>query len=362
VQPRPFRVDIPQAALDDLRERLDRTRWPGPPPAPGWTYGLDQHWLRGICAYWRDGYDWRHWERRLNEIPQFLVAIDGVDIHFLHIRSPHPEATPLLLMHGWPGSVIEFLHVVGPLADPVAYGGEATDAFHLVIPSLPGFGFSGQPQEQGWGVGRIGRAFDTLMREVLGYTRYAIQGGDFGAAVGIQVARAYPDHLLAIHLNYVLVEPPPADEMDEADRAALRWRENFVARHTSHRNVQGTVPDSLTLAQGDSPAGLAAWILSKMNVLCDGGVESAFDRDLLITNLMLYWLPGCVASAARLYAETRNDPLVLGGRVEVPTAVAAFPVDTWKAPRNWVEPHYNLVRWTEMRRGGHFPALEQPEL
>jgi microsomal epoxide hydrolase len=210
----------------------------------------------------------------------------------------------------------------------------------------------------------MGRAFDTLMREVLGYERYAVQGGDFGSAVGTQMARSYPEHLAAIHLNYVIVDPPPAEWMTDADRDALAWRNAFVAANTAHRNVQGTVPDSMTMAQNDSPAGLAAWIVSKFRIWgdCDGDIESVFDRDALITNLMFYWLPGSIASAARLYVETRNDPLTRGGRVEVPVGVAAFPIDTWKAPRSWVEPHYTLVHWTDMPRGGHFPALEQPDL
>ncbi len=362
--PRPFSIEVPDAVLVDLRERLGRTRWPEPIDGSGWTYGADVAYLRGLCEYWRAGYDWRHWEARLNEPPGFLCEVDGVDLHFWHVRGAGPDPTPLLLLHGWPGSQFEFLELVGPLADLAAHGGDPADAFDVVVPALPGFGFGGAPREGGWGISRIAAAFDTLMTRELGYPRYGAQGGDWGGMVAAKLAATYPERVAGIHVNFLPVPPPPDPEPEDADalEALRRWGSTGNAYH----RLQRTRPDMVTIAQSDSPAGLAAWIVEKFRRWsdCDGDVERAFSRDTLLTNLMFYWAPGSTASAARIYYEDAHDPdgVARRPRVEVPVAYAAFPHEIVRPPRRWVEPHYAIARWTEMPRGGHFAALEQPEL
>ncbi len=361
--PRPFQIDVPQAVLDDLRRRLERTRWPEPIPGAGWDYGARIDAVRELCDHWRDSYDWRAQEARLNAYPQFLAEVDGVDVHFWHVRGSGPQPFPLLLVHGWPGSMFEFFDLIEPLTNPAAYGGRAEDAFDVVIPALPGFGFGGKPRERGWGITRIAAAFNTLMTEELGYDRYGVQGGDWGGIVAAKMASAHAASVAGIHLNFVVAQPPA--ELTDADREALARRDAFQAVETGYSNVQGTKPDSLTVAQTDSPAGLAAWILEKFQVWsdCGGDPFSAYSKDALLTNLMFYWAPNSVASAARIYYEARRDPDGFRyPKVEVPTGVAVFPKEPWRAPRNWAEQRFNIVRWTEMPRGGHFAALEQPAL
>jgi epoxide hydrolase len=360
---RPFRIDVPAEVLDDLRRRLSSTRWPEPIPGAGWEYGAQIESVRELCEYWRNAYDWRGEEARLNAYPQFLAEVDGVDLHFWHVRGHGPNPFPLLLIHGWPGSMFEFFGLIEQLTNPAANGGRPEDAFDVVIPALPGFGFGGKPQERGWGITRIATAFETLMTRDLGYSHYGIQGGDWGGIIAAKMGSAHAANVAGLHLNFV-VAPPPS-ELNEADREAIARRDAFQVAETGYSNVQGTTPDSLTVAQTDSPAGLAAWILEKFQVWsdCDGDPFAAVSMDTLLTNLMFYWAPNSVASAARIYYEARRDPDGFRyAKVQVPTAVAVFPKEPWRAPRNWAEQRFNLVRWTEMSKGGHFAALEQPEL
>lgn len=364
MEPRPFRIDVPDSVLEDLRERLRRTRWPEVVPGSGWEEGTDLAYLRDLCAYWAEGYDWREHEEALNAYPQFLASVDGVDIHFWHVRGRGPSPFPLMLIHGWPGSIFEFFRLIGPLTDPAAHGGSPEDAFDVVVPALPGYGFSGKPRERGWNPARIARAFRTLMRDVLGYESWGLQGGDWGAIVSTKMAESFPTEVRALHVNFVVV-PPPAEPSAE-DQALLQQRAVWDALETGYSRIQGTKPVSVAVAQADSPAGLAAWVVEKFRTWsdCDGDPDAKFGKDVLLTNLMFYWAPNSIASAARLYYEAFRDrsSVLPGTRITVPTAVAVFPKEPWKAPRHWVEPHFNIVRWTEMPRGGHFAALEEPEL
>lgn len=351
---RPYRIEVAEEVLDDLRERLARTRWPEPAPGEPWGYGLDLDVVRGLCERWRTGFDWRAWEERLNAWPQFLCEVDGVDLHFWHVRGTGPDPLPLLLVHGWPGSILEFLDLLEPLS---------AAGYDLVVPALPGFGFGGRPRERGFGIARIAAAFDALMAHELGYRRYGVQGGDWGSIVAARLGSAHADHVAGIHVNMPLAPPPPEAEQDEEDRATLARLQAFRGREGGYSAIQRSKPDTLTVAQTDSPAGLAAWILEKFEAWSDGGI-AAHDADLLLANLMFYWAPASVASAARIYHESANEPDGLAGwpPIGVPTAVAAFPAEPFGAPRRWVERHFALARWTEMPRGGHFAALEEPEL
>jgi pimeloyl-ACP methyl ester carboxylesterase len=361
--PRPFQIAVSDEDLADLQHRLRATRWPEPIDGAGWEYGASIAYVRELCAYWAEDYNWREHEARLNAIPGFVVDVDGVDIHFWHIKGKGPRPFPLLMIHGWPGSIMEFEQMVPVLTDPAAHAGSAADSFDLVIPALPGFGFGGKPKDRGWGISRIAAAFDTLMTRELGYSRYGVQGGDWGGITAAKMGSAHADHVAAIHLNFVIA-PPPAD-MSDADREAAALRDAFQAGETGYSNVQGTKPDSLTIAQSDSPAGLAAWITEKFRTWsdCGGELESIYSKDTLLTNIMFYWAPNSAASAARIYYEARRDRAAFSyGKVEVPTAAAIFPQEPWRVPRNWAEARYNIVRWTEMPGGGHFAALEQPEL
>ncbi len=303
---RPFAIDVPQPTLDDLRNRLARTRWPEPLPGSGWDLGVDVRYLRELCAYWADGYDWRAQEARLNAIPGFRCEVDAVDLHLWHVRGVGPAPIPLLLVHGWPGSIAEFAQLVGPLADPAAHGGDPADAFDVVVPALPGFGFGGVPRERGWGVSRVAAAFDALMTRELGYDRYAVQGGDWGGMIAAKLGASRPEHVRGIHVNFVVAPPParPGPEDAGAVERLARWRRSEAA----YSQVQSTKPDSLTVAQSDSPAGLAAWIVEKFRRWsdCDGDVERAFSKDTLLTDVMFYWAPNSTASAARIYLEERK--------------------------------------------------------
>ena len=362
LSPRPFRINVPQPVLDDLQERLRRTRWPQPLDDANWDYGANVDYIRELCAYWAGGYDWRSHETRLNQHPQFLAEVDGVDLQFWHVRGEGPAPFPLLLIHGWPGSMVEFEALIEPLTQPSKHGGRSEQAFDVVIPSLPGFGFGGQPRERGWGITRIAAAFDTLMRG-LGYDRYGVQGGDWGGITAAKMASAHADSVAGIDLNFVIAGPPA--EMTPADTEAANARALFQAQETGYSNVQGTRPDSLTVAQSDSPAGLAAWIIEKFRAWsdCHGNVESAIDRNTLLTNLMFYWAPNSIASAARIYYEASHDPTSFRyPKVDVPTGVAVFPEEPWRVPKSWADARFNITRWTELPRGGHFAALEAPDL
>jgi pimeloyl-ACP methyl ester carboxylesterase len=362
----PFHIEVDDAVLDDLRQRLEHTRFPDEIDGTGWDYGMPIEYLRELVEYWQDSYDWRAQERRLNSFHQFRTEIDGQSIHFVHARSPHADAFPLLLTHGWPGSIVEFLDVIPRLTDPEAFGGHATDAFHVVAPSLPGYGFSEPPRTRGWDEHRIARAFSTLMGR-LGYARYGAQGGDWGAQVSTRVGALDPGHCVAIHLNMALGVPPDSTtvltEEEQADLAATR---RFVKEESGYANEQGTKPQTLGAALNDSPAGLLAWIVEKFRTWsdCDGHPENCFTREQLLTNVMVYWATQTSASSARLYWESRHSgssaqPLPF---VDVPTGVARYPKEILRWPRSWVERQYNVVHWAEMERGGHFAAMEQPDL
>jgi epoxide hydrolase len=361
--PTPYRIDVPQAVLDDLNQRLANTRWPATIPGSGWDYGADVDYVRELCEYWRTRYDWRKHEAALNEHPQFLSSIDGVDIHYWHIRGKGPNPLPLCIIHGWPGSIYEFYDLIGPLTDPAAHDGDPADSFDLVVPALPGFGFGGKPQERGWGITRTAAAFDTLMSKELGYDRYVVQGGDWGGILSAKMASAHAGHVTAAHLNFVLATPP--SKMSEDEQKAAEERTRFQAQETGYSNVQGTKPMSLGIAQSDSPAGIAAWIVEKFRTWsdCGGDLESVYTKDQLLTNLMFYWAPNSSASSARIYFESQRDPDAFRYvKPETPIGVAVFPGEPWRVPRSWAEPRFNIKRWNEMPRGGHFAAMEQPEL
>lgn len=359
---RPAPIHVPEEDLDDLRERLRRTRWPDPLPAAAWEAGADLATLRELCRIWADDYDWRPHEEWLNSLDPIGVPVDGLELQVFRASTGRADAIPLLLLHGWPGSIVEFRRVIEPLVDP----SPGQPAFDLVMPTLPGFGFGGKPTEPGWGVTRIAEAMHTLMTSQLGLAEYGVAGGDWGAIIGSRLSQLHPDAVIGFHTNLPLLGvhrvPSWAEGADERERRLLaRWDETD-ATGRAYAQIQATRPQSLAMAQTDSPAGLAAWILEKFEAWSDGGL-GAFTTEDLLTNLMFYWIPRSVASSAMIYYESRLDP---EGRVhpvpEVPTAAAVFPAEINPAVRRWVEPNYRLVRYTEMPRGGHFAALEQPEL
>jgi pimeloyl-ACP methyl ester carboxylesterase len=367
----PFRIDIPENALTDLRGRLAGTRWPEAETVSDWSQGVPLSYLRELCRYWAEGYDWRATERRLNLLPQFRTEIDGLGIHFLHVRSPHPDALPVVITHGWPGSIVEFLKVIGPLTDPVAHGGEAADAFHLVIPSLPGYGFSDKPTRPGWGVERIADAWARLMAR-LGYQRYGAQGGDWGTSVSTSIAQQDPGHVAGIHLNPPLAPPDPAtfDDLTDRERAALASLDHAAEWESGYSQQHATRPQTIGYALVDSPAALCAWIVEKFWAWTDhdGHLEDVLTRDELLDNVMLYWLPGTGASSARLYWESiRQVNRWISGSTEdtvaVPTGCSIFPKELQRPSRRWAAGRFRDIRyWNEPDKGGHFAAFEQPAL
>ena len=359
----PFQLDIPQSELDDLRRRLEHARFPEPATVDGWGQGVPIDRLRDLIAYWRDGYDWRRCEVVLNGLGQSRTKIDGLDIHFLHVRSQHEGALPLLLTHGWPGSVIEFLKVIGPLTDPEAHGGRVEDSFDLVIPSLPGFGFSDKPREAGWGVERIAAAWAVLM-ERLGYTRYVAQGGDWGSSVSVEMGGQQPRGLVGIHLNMLSLKPDPLDEeLDADEQEALDKLQLFANCESAYARQQATKPQTLGYALADSPVGQAAWIYEKFRTWsdCDGDPETVLSRDEILDNIMLYWLTNSGASSARLYHESMGS--FRPKHVTLPVGFSAFPKEIIPTPRKWAEQVFpNIIHWNRLDKGGHFAAFEQPEL
>ena len=359
---RPFRIDIPQADLDDLRERLARTRWPDELDEAGWDYGIPLDVVRELADYWRAGYDWRAHERWLNSYQQFTTTIDGQNIHFLHVRSAEPGAMPLIMTHGWPGSVAEFGDVIGPLTDPAGHGGDPADAFHLVIPSIPGYGFSGPTHERGWDTRRIARAWDELMGR-LGYGRYGAQGGDWGSAISRELGVAHADHVAGVHLNMLTYRlPDDPGELTETEQARVAARQRFIADGQGYGAIQRTRPQTLSYGLTDSPAGQLAWIAEKFQAWSDGGL-AAIDRDWLLTNVSLYWLTGTAGSSARLYFETtRARSWARQARSQTPVGVAVFPREIAPSIRRFAELTDNITYWSEFDRGGHFAALEVPEL
>jgi pimeloyl-ACP methyl ester carboxylesterase len=365
--------------MDDLRRRIAATRWPSKELVPDRSQGVQLAMLRELARYWETDYDWRKAEAKLNALPQFTTEIDGLDIHFIHVRSPHENAMPLIMTHGWPGSVIELLEVAAPLTDPTAHGGDAADAFHLVLPSLPGYGFSAEPTEVGWDLGRTARAWAELMHR-LGYTRYVAQGGDLGAIVTDVMGRYAPQGLLAIHMNLLVTTlgaatPPPGDSPEE--RAALEAIKTFTTSGFGYFLEQSTRPQTIGYALLDSPVALAAWMLDHdtdsyykiSRAFLDGEATGHLTRDRIVDNITLYWLTGTGASAARWYWElgqAQAKALAAGQappEVSLPVGFTTFPDEIFAAPRSWVEQSYpNLTYFNEAERGGHFPAWEEPQL
>ncbi|MGH3568286.1 MAG: epoxide hydrolase family protein [Pseudonocardia sp.] len=369
---REFRVETPQSELDDLRDRLARTRWPDPSTVHGWGQGVPLDYARELCGYWARDYDWRRCEAELNALPQFRTGLDGdghdsIDVHLIHVRSPHDNALPLLLTHGWPGSVVEFLDVLSALTDPP----DPRDAFHVVVPSLPGYGFSDKPTTSGWGVERIATAWAQLM-DRLGYDRYGAHGGDWGSMITAALGTGAPDRLVGIHLTMPVAQRPRVDgengadetgPLSEVEEAALADRQEFEAVGTGYSRQQATRPQTLGYGLVDSPAAQCAWIVEKFWdwTDCAGHPENVISRDRLLDNVMLYWLPGNGASSARLYWESYGGLRL--DLVEVPTGATVFPRELHRPPRSWIERRFTDLRyWSQPETGGHFASLEQPEV
>jgi epoxide hydrolase len=367
-----FRLDVPETELADLRARLDLVRWPDQLPGTGWEYGVPLDHLQELVEYWRHEYDWRRAEARLNEWPQFTTTIDGANVHFAHVRSPEPDATPLIITHGWPGSIVEFTEVAGPLSDPRAYGGDPADAFHLVIPSIPGFGLSGPTRETGWELLRVADAWSALMSR-LGYDQYGVQGGDWGAAISRELGRIHADEVIGVHLNLIpgggaTSEPTPAEleplDAAERERTWASWRrfQHWTKELQGYADLQMTRPQTVAYALTDSPVGQLAWIAEKFEAWSDPA--STIDRDLLLTNVMLYWLTRTAGSSGRIYYERAHAPY-WGQPPEpstTPTALLDLAHDNFIPLRHKVARTDNMVRWTSHPHGGHFAALEQPDI
>ncbi len=361
-EPVPFSISVTDDQLDDLRQRLAATRWPEASTVDDWSQGTPLGYLQELCQYWLNEYDWRQTETRLNRSAHQRIAIDDLDIHYVHHRSPEPGALPLIITHGWPGSFLEFEKVVGPLSDPASHGGDPSDAFHVVCPSLPGFGLSGKPTTTGWGVEKVAETWSILMA-ALGYERYGAQGGDWGSAVTTAVGGLDGEHCIGIHTNMPVGRGAPSEQPDASEQRALDALAHYADWDSGYSKQQATRPQTIGYALTDSPVGQAAWIVEKYWAWtdCDGHPENALTKDEMIDNIMLYWLNAAAASSARLYWESfgqfRPKP------VEIPTGVAAFPKEILPSTRSWAEKTYrNIVQWTEMPRGGHFAAWEQPDL
>ena len=357
----PFTVDISQSALDDLHRRLRDARWPDQLPGVGWDYGAEMGYIQELARYWADEYDWRAAEAELNELDHFTTTIDGQNIHFIHQRSPHPDAYPLVISHGWPGSVVEFLDMIGLLTNP----DDPADAFHVVAPSLPGYGFSGPTSDRGWDTARTAKAFAELMAR-LGYGRYGAQGGDWGSMISQNIGRHDPDHCEAVHVNFLFANPPEdgPGELTEAEQAGLARAGLYFTEGAGYMQIQSTKPQTLAYGLTDSAVGQLAWIAEKFLAWTDndGTIESAVDRDRLLTNISLYWFTATGGSSARMYYETlRPGAAGLGDPLDTPLGMASFPMEIMQAPRQWLEGNYNIVHWSDMDEGGHFAAMEEPE-
>ena len=361
----PFRVDVPDAVLDDLRERLARVRWPDDPPGGGWDYGTEPGYLRELCEYWRSHYDWRLWEAKINDFPQFTTMIDGANVHFLHVRSPEANALPLIITHGWPGSIVEFLDIIGPLSDPRSYGGAAVDAFDVVCPSIPGYGFSGPTRDRGWDVRRVAAAFAELMAR-LGYSTYGAQGGDWGASISRALGLLDAPHVAGVHLNMLTSgasnDPAELEGLTTSERERLGDISRYMDDMSGYAKLQQTRPQTLAYGLADSPAFQLAWIAEKFREWtdCDGDPEKAIPRDVLITNTTVYWVTNTGGSSARLYYETAHSGRYGAGEsVTVPVGAAVFPKEIVRPIRRFAERTHNIVQWSEFDRGGHFAAMEQ---
>ena len=358
----PYKVQVPQAALNDLKKRLATARWPDKEPVTDWSQGVPLAKIRALTDYWARDYDWRRAERALNALPQFRTQIDGLGIYFIHARSKHERALPIILTHGWPGSVFEFLEVIRPLTDPTAHGGTENDAFHVVVPALPGFGFSDKPSEKGWNVARIANAWAVLMKR-LGYERWVAQGGDWGAGVTTALGHIQPPGLAAIHLNWAFVFPEkiPTEGLSPDEQRAVDAEKIFQTQGAGYFLEQATRPQTIGTALADSPVGQAAWIYEKFNAWTDhDDVESALTKDQMLDDISLYWLTNSAASSARIYWENKPATYV-GGKIDLPVGVSVFPREIFRAPRTWAEKNYSkLIYWNELPKGGHFAAFEQP--
>jgi len=363
----PFHLDVPEADLVDLRTRLARTRWPdretvGTGDTRDWSQGIPLAYVQDLCRYWADGYDWRATESRINAFPQFTATLDGLGIHVLHVRSPEPDALPLVLTHGWPGSIVEFLKVIGPLSDPRAHGHDPADAFHVVCPSLPGYGWSDKPSATGWTVARIADAWDALMQG-LGYPRYGAQGGDWGSMVTMTLGLRHPEHLVGVHVNMPIVSPDRStfDDLTAKEKATLADMAEHRTSGTGYSKQQSTRPQTLGYGLTDSPAGQCAWVVEKFWAWtdCGGDPESVLSRDELLDNVMFYWLPAAATSSARLYWESFDH--VPRDPITVPAGCSIFPGEIFRPSRRWMERRFTDLRyWNELDRGGHFAAFEQP--
>jgi epoxide hydrolase len=364
---KPFHIDIPRSELDELHARLSRTRWPDEQPDAGWRYGAPLAYVKELAEYWRTDYNWRKHEAELNKFPQFTTTIDGANVHFIHVRSPEPDALPLIITHGWPGSIAEFMEVIGPLSDPASHGGDKRDAFHVVAPSIPGYGFSGHTKEAGWHMRRITLAFAELMSR-LGYERYVAQGGDWGSGISRELGLRDPEHVAGVHLNMLTTRPTEEDipHLTDVEKGRLAQGQRFMQEGMGYATQHSTRPQTLAYGLADSPVGQLAWIAEKFHEWTDtqGRPEDAVDRDQLLTNISIYWFTNTAGSSARLYYETAQARQMWGSSPEVsktPTAVAVFPREISPPIRRIAERTNNIAQWSEFERGGHFAAMEQPQ-
>ena len=366
----PFTIHVSQDTLDDLSDRLADTRWPDEISGNGWDYGTNMSYLRELVDYWQKEYDWRAQERSLNQFDHFRATVDGLGVHFIHARGKGAYPFPLIISHGWPGSVVEMLKIIPMLTDPASHGGSAEDSFDVVVPSLPGYGFSDKPIERGMSNTRIAGMWHTLMTEGLGYQRFGAQGGDWGGMISSRLGFDFPDSVAGVHLNLMTGVPAfrgaPDPPLTEGEREFIRLARRWFEDEGGYFHIQRTKPQTLGLGLNDSPVGLAAWIIEKFRTWsdCGGNPENSYNRDELLTNIMLYWVNQTATSSVRHYYENRVDSwrFLPGERVEAPCAVALFPVEINHPPREWAERTHNVQRWTEMPRGGHFAAMEQPQL
>lgn len=364
----PFEVNFPDEVFEDLRRRLSATRWPGQ-IGSSWEYGTALPYLKELCEYWRTGFDWRAQEKALNQFNHFKTKIDGLNVHFIHQRSENPGALPIVITHGWPGSIFEFGKIIRPLSDPTAHGGKIDDAFHVVCMSMPGFGFSGASEKPGFDIKKVAEVVAKLMAQ-LGYSKYGAQGGDWGSSVSSWLGALDEEHVCGIHLNLIAGSPPkgltsPMDGLSPKEIAQLERRKKFMKDEAGYREIQSTKPLTLGYSLNDSPAGLAGWIVEKFRSWsdCGGNIERTFTKDELLTNITIYWATQTIDSSMRIYYETRKSKNFYPPRVNVPTGCAIFPEEMLNVPRRWAESIYsNIRRWTEMPYGGHFAALEAPDL
>ncbi len=361
----PFSIHIPQTVLDDLHTRLEQTRWPDEIDDSGWDFGSNLSYMQELVAYWRDQFDWRHQEEQLNRFPQFRAEIDGFGIHFLYERGKGPQPLPLVMTHGWPGSFHDMYKIIPLLTDPTQYGGDAADAFDVVVPSLPGFGFSDWPHQRGMSSTRTAELWARLMTEELGYPRFGASGGDIGSGVTQRLALAHPELLIGIHLHYLGGSNLPPDP-SPAEREYIEKVQQWAAQEGAYSHMHSTKPQTLAYGLNDAPTGLAAWIIEKFRSWsdCNGDIERSFSKDELLTNVMIYWVTQTIRSSTHMYYENRKDPINLSNdqHIEVPAGYAVFPKEIALPPREFVERTLRLALWTQMPRGGHFAELEEPQL